>query len=217
MTQWLLVGRSRVRNSGRGNHLGQRSCASATTGRTYSAKRSDQTLAENSCGEAAVPPLPCRSGRASAAAPAACDPAPGSGSFVDRQHHRVSRRTDVEADDIGHFLGEALIARALEAAHPMRLELMGVPMRRTERQRDGCNFRHRPAGPVRCLGRRFTAGQRHHTRHRLGGDRRLAGLARLVPQQSIRALLRRSVVASATPSGDSPQLPRHLLRRLAAH
>ena len=60
-------------------------------------------------------------------------------------------------------------------------------MRCTECQRDTGGFGHRPAGPVRCLVRRFGAGQRHDARHRLGGDRRLAGLAGLVAQQPIRA------------------------------
>ena len=40
----IVQGRIAVRNSGRGNHLGQRSCASATKGRTYERKRSDQNL-----------------------------------------------------------------------------------------------------------------------------------------------------------------------------
>jgi hypothetical protein len=43
-----------VWNSRRGNHLGQRSCASATTGRTYGRKRSDQNTAKCSCEEGAV-------------------------------------------------------------------------------------------------------------------------------------------------------------------
>ena len=48
-----IAGRSFVRNSCRGNHLGQRSCASATTGRTYERKRSDQ-ITSKSCKEGAV-------------------------------------------------------------------------------------------------------------------------------------------------------------------
>src|ERR1700720_3691694 len=39
-------GRLGVWNSHRGNHLGQRSCASAKTGRTYGRKRSDQSTAQ---------------------------------------------------------------------------------------------------------------------------------------------------------------------------
>src|ERR1035441_8885046 len=39
-------GRLGVWNSHRGNHLGQRSCASAKTGRKYGRKRSDQSTAQ---------------------------------------------------------------------------------------------------------------------------------------------------------------------------
>src|SRR6266851_2677824 len=42
-----LCGRSSVWNSCRGNHLGQRSRASAQTGRTYGRKRSDQSTAKH--------------------------------------------------------------------------------------------------------------------------------------------------------------------------
>src|ERR1700694_6043606 len=49
---WPKKGREVVWNSRRGNHLGQRS-RTASTGRTYGCKRSDQTL-KNSCGTGAV-------------------------------------------------------------------------------------------------------------------------------------------------------------------
>ena len=49
-----LKGRPAVWNSRRGNHLGQRSRASAITGRTYGRKRSDQNTAKSSCEEGAV-------------------------------------------------------------------------------------------------------------------------------------------------------------------
>ena len=42
-----LWDRSIVWNSRRGNHLGQRSCASAPTGRTYGRKQSDHITAKN--------------------------------------------------------------------------------------------------------------------------------------------------------------------------
>jgi transposase len=45
----VCVGRPTVWNSRRGNHLGQRSCATAYTGRTYDRKRSDQKSAQHSC------------------------------------------------------------------------------------------------------------------------------------------------------------------------
>jgi hypothetical protein len=46
----LLLGRFAVWNSRRRNHLGQRSCASAPTGRTYGRKRSDQSTAKTLAG-----------------------------------------------------------------------------------------------------------------------------------------------------------------------
>src|SRR6267378_1930011 len=52
-TPWPNQGRVVVWSSRRGNHLGQRSIATASTGRTYGCKRSDQTR-KNSCGTGAV-------------------------------------------------------------------------------------------------------------------------------------------------------------------
>ena len=43
-THWPKEGRVVVWSSRRGNHLGQRSIAFASTGRTYGCKRSDQTV-----------------------------------------------------------------------------------------------------------------------------------------------------------------------------
>jgi hypothetical protein len=50
----VCAGRPIVWNSRRGNHLGQRSCATAYTGRTYDRKRSDQKSAQQSCEAGAV-------------------------------------------------------------------------------------------------------------------------------------------------------------------
>ncbi len=52
-THWPKKGREVVWSSRRGNHLGQRPKATASTGRTYGCKRSDQTK-KNSCGTGAV-------------------------------------------------------------------------------------------------------------------------------------------------------------------
>src|ERR1700724_2206242 len=43
-THWPNTGRVVVWSSRRGNHLGQRSKVTASTGRTYGCKRSDQTV-----------------------------------------------------------------------------------------------------------------------------------------------------------------------------
>ena len=52
-THWPVKVAGRVWSSRRGNHLGQWSSATASTGRTYGCKRSDQTI-KNSCSSGAV-------------------------------------------------------------------------------------------------------------------------------------------------------------------
>ncbi len=52
-THWPKTGRVVVWNSRRGSHLGQRSKPTASTGRTYGCKRSDQT-SKTSCATGAV-------------------------------------------------------------------------------------------------------------------------------------------------------------------
>src|SRR5215468_3393131 len=47
--------------------------------------------------------------------------------FVDRQHHGVRRRIDIEAADIADFLGKLGIGGELEWPHPMRLQAVAAP------------------------------------------------------------------------------------------
>jgi hypothetical protein len=47
--------------------------------------------------------------------------------FIDRQHHSVGRRIDIEPDDIGELVGKAGVARTLERAQPMRLQFVLLP------------------------------------------------------------------------------------------
>src|SRR6476660_818864 len=47
--------------------------------------------------------------------------------LVYAKHHGLSRWVEVQADHVGELLDEPRIARQLEAAHPMRLESVGVP------------------------------------------------------------------------------------------
>ena len=94
---------------------------------------------------------------------------------------------EVEADDIGQLGGEVRIARSLECSDAMRLKLVRPPNALHRSQRNPGDAGHGAAGPVGRLVRRVGAGQRPHPRHRLGPDRRLAGFARLVTQQAVRA------------------------------
>ena len=44
--------------------------------------------------------------------------------LVNRQHHGVGRRVNIEPDDISQLGGEAWIARAFEGAQPVRLQFV---------------------------------------------------------------------------------------------
>src|SRR5215469_1444325 len=84
--------------------------------------------------------------------------------FIDRQHHRMGRRIDIEPDDIGELVSKAGVARTLEGAQPMRLQFVLLPSALHRTQRDADGFGHRPAGPVSGFVRRLSAGQRYHLR-----------------------------------------------------
>src|SRR5436305_8767806 len=71
---------------------------------------------------------------------------------------------DVEPDDISQLGGKAGIARALEGAQPVRLQLVRPPDVLHGTHRNSDRLGHRPAGPVGRLVRRRRAGQRHYLR-----------------------------------------------------
>jgi hypothetical protein len=47
--------------------------------------------------------------------------------LVEREHHGMRRRIDIEPDDVSQLGGKAGIARALEGAQSMRLQLVSPP------------------------------------------------------------------------------------------
>ena len=114
------------------------------------------------------------------------------------------------------LVGELRVARPLEGAHPVRLQFVRLPDALHRAQRDADGLGHRPAGPMRRLVRRVGAGQRHHARHRLGRDRRLAGLARLVAQQTVHALFGEALLPPPHHRPADADLRRDLLHRAAA-
>jgi hypothetical protein len=129
--------------------------------------------------------------------------------FIDRQHDRMIRWVEIEANHVDQLVGELWIARPLERADPMRLKPMCLPDALYRAQRDSHRCGHGASGPARGLTPRLAAGQRHHARYRLGRQRRRAGLARLVAQQAIDTLLGETLLpppghrtADADPGGD---------------
>ena len=79
--------------------------------------------------------------------------------LIDRQHQRVLRRVQVEADDVLHLGGELRIVRQLEGPDPVRLQAVRRPDPLHAAMADPGRLGHRPASPVRRLARRF--GERH--------------------------------------------------------
>jgi hypothetical protein len=72
----------------------------------------------------------------------------------------------------------------LEGAQAIRLQVVRPSDALHRAQREPHGLGHRPAGPMDRLMRRFGAGQRHHPGRRIRRDRRFAGLAGLVAQQT---------------------------------
>ena len=75
--------------------------------------------------------------------------------FVDRQHHRVRRRIDIEADDVAQLGDKLAIARQLELAHAVRLEPVGVPDPLHRADADPDLLGHHPGRPMGDLARRI--------------------------------------------------------------
>jgi hypothetical protein len=134
--------------------------------------------------------------------------------FVNRQHHCMSRRIEIEPDDVRELGGKAGIAGALEGAQPVRLQFVSAPdaLHRTHRDADG--FGHCPAGPVGRLMRRRGASQCHHPRRGFRCDRRLAGFAGLVAQQTLDPALGEALLPPPHRRPTDANALRHLLRRV---
>ena len=116
--------------------------------------------------------------------------------FVDREDDRMSGRIDVEADDVPQLLGEPRIVRQLERTDTMRLKLVGLKDALHRPQADPCRLGQHTAGPVRGFSRRRASDQVNNLLDSRGRQRRLAGLARLVAQQAINALLHEPLLPS---------------------
>jgi hypothetical protein len=117
------------------------------------------------------------------------------GLLVDREDDGMLGRVDIEADDVLELGGKLGIARALEGADAVRLEVVRSPDPLHRAQRDTGVSGHRPAGPVRGFAGRFGAGERHHPLHGLIAQGRFAGLAGGITEQALHA------------SFDEPPLP----------
>ena len=107
--------------------------------------------------------------------------------FVEREHHGVGRWIDAKPDNIGQLGGKARIARTLEGADAVGLQLVHLPALHRA-QRDADRLGHGAASPMGRLVRRRGAG------------------GHLVPQNSFGrwgALDNNAPSLTAQPSGES--------------
>ena len=99
---------------------------------------------------------------------------------------------------ISAILSELRITRALEAAHPVRLELVRHPDALHRAQRHTGGICHGSPGPIRGPRGRLATRERHDVRHFIGRDRSFAGLARLVTQQPVGTFLGKTLLPAPT-------------------
>lgn len=114
--------------------------------------------------------------------------------LVNRQHHRMGRRIDVQVDDVGEFLGEGRIVRQLEVPPAVRPEAVGLPDRLHRRGCDAGDLRHGAQRPVGRFVRWRLLRQADDLGDAPRRDRRLAGWTRPVAKQAIDARAHESLL-----------------------
>jgi len=111
------------------------------------------------------------------------------GLLVDGQDDRILGRGHIEADDVDELVRERRIPGALEGPDTLRCQLPRLPDPLDRAQADVHGFGHGASGPVGGLGGRRLTGLLDDLRDDLGRGRRCAGLAGLVAQEPVDALL----------------------------
>ena len=109
--------------------------------------------------------------------------------LIDRQHHGMGRRIDIQADDIDELICERRVVGELEMPPAVRAEAMGLPDRLHRRCRNAGDLRHRAQRPVGRLERRGLERPADDLGDARRRDRRLAGRTRPVAQKTIDAFL----------------------------
>jgi hypothetical protein len=100
----------------------------------------------------------------------------------------MSRRIDIEADDVPELLDKPGVLRQLEGVDAMRLQAMRLPDALHGRGTDPNRFGHHPKRPVGRLARRISHGQIDYALDRCRGRGRLSRLSGLIAKKSVDAL-----------------------------
>jgi hypothetical protein len=82
--------------------------------------------------------------------------------LVDREHDRVRRRVDVEADDVAQLGGKVRVIRELELAHAVRLQATRAPDALHRADTDCAGLSHGGGRPMGRLAERIALRQRDH-------------------------------------------------------
>ena len=109
--------------------------------------------------------------------------------LVDRQPHGMGRRIDLEADDIGEFLGKGRVVRKLELPPAVRADAVRLPDTLHRRGRDAGDLGHGAQRPVGRFMRRRLECQADDLRNALRRHRCLAGRSGPVAKQAVHTLV----------------------------
>ena len=128
--------------------------------------------------------------------------------LVHREHQRLVRRIEVEANDVLHLLDEPLVVRQLECLHPVRLELVRLPDALDAGVAEPDGRRHLADAPVGSGRRLLVQRLVHHLLDRLGSQRRLAPRSRAVAPQARNAFGEVALLPAADRHLAHPDRPR---------
>ena len=101
------------------------------------------------------------------------------GLLIDRQHHGMGGRVDVEADDVAQLRHEVRVAGELEVPQAMGRKPVRPPNALYRRDADPGGLGHGGSRPVRCLVGRLGDGERQDPVDDLLPERRHAGRPRI--------------------------------------
>ena len=105
--------------------------------------------------------------------------------FIDRQHHRMGWRRDVQPDDIGQFAKKVRIVGKLEVFPPVRRQTMALSDCLYRRGGNTGRLGHRAQRPMGRLVRRRILCQANDLGDTIRRNRSMAGRAGLIAKKSV--------------------------------
>jgi len=131
--------------------------------------------------------------------------------LVDRQHHGVGGRIDVEPDDVTQLGGELWVLGKLETAEAMRLQAVGAPDSLDRTHRNADRLCHGGAGPMGRLTGRIAQCQGDYSFGDLVRKARYPRRSGLVTQETIHTLLHEPLLPAPDCRFGHPGCPHDLV------